>query len=106
MAEAVNLLMESENINNKIQSRIINLIKSKIQQLVKLHDSNFNIFWELMDYTRETTQIVEELKKYYSSFPTNKTQAILGFVYTEILNDFIASNKLFSIQALTEENNY
>ena len=54
MAEAVNLLMESENINNQIQTRIINLIRSKIQQLVKLHDSQFNAFWEFMDYTRKT----------------------------------------------------
>jgi len=37
-----------------------------------------------MDYTKKTIKIVEELKKYYSAFPTNKTQAILGFVYSEI----------------------
>ncbi|CAD8089740.1 unnamed protein product [Paramecium sonneborni] len=94
LSEAVEQLMKLEDYNVTLQTKIINLLKNKyrIQQIISQKEkiSLLNLF----QYIEQVNIVQIQLEKQYSIFPNQKTQNVLCFLYSEILNEFTKANLL------------
>ncbi|CAD8068799.1 unnamed protein product [Paramecium sonneborni] len=94
LSEAVEQLMKLEDYNVTLQTKIVNLLKNKcrIQQIISQKEkiSLFNLF----QYIEQINIVQIQLEKQYSVFPNQKTQNVLCFLYSEILNEFTKANQL------------
>ncbi|CAD8095427.1 unnamed protein product [Paramecium sonneborni] len=97
-------LIESENLNFQTQSHIIELLHDKIECMRLLVEENYMLqFNYLLGYIEKLLKIQNLLIKQYETFPCERTQCALGFFYTELLNDYLAANSLYSILAISDE---
>ncbi|CAD8097357.1 unnamed protein product [Paramecium sonneborni] len=104
IALAVGSLMASEESNLLIRNDILSILREKIacQQLL-MQNQTYNHYGQYLHFIQNTFNLQNKLEKQYQEFPCDKTQSILGFFYAEIINDFLATNQLFSIIALSDE---
>ncbi|CAD8110591.1 unnamed protein product [Paramecium sonneborni] len=94
VALAVEQLMKSEDRNFIIQEKIIEIIKQKQHIQKCITEKDLKIYQKLMNFINKVQVIKRKLEKQYSQFPNQKTQAVLCFLYAEILNDYISASKL------------
>ncbi|CAD8105905.1 unnamed protein product [Paramecium sonneborni] len=102
VALAVEQLMKSEDRNFIIQEKIIEIIKQKQDIQKSITEKDLKIYKKLMNFVNKVQEVKRKLEKQYSQFPNQKTQAILCFLYAEILNDYISACKL-SVSASKQE---
>ncbi|CAK93992.1 unnamed protein product (macronuclear) [Paramecium tetraurelia] len=102
VALAVEQLMKSEDRNFIIQEKIIEIIKQKQHIQKCITERDLKIYQKLMNFVNKVQEVKRKLEKQYSQFPNQKTQAILSFLYAEILNDYISASKL-SLSASKQE---
>ncbi|CAD8173646.1 unnamed protein product [Paramecium octaurelia] len=104
IALAVSSLMASEESNLLIRNDILSILREKIacQQLL-MQSQTYNHYTSYLRFIEKALNLQKKLEKQYTDFPCDKTQSILGFYYAEIINDFLQTNQLFSIIALSDE---
>ncbi|CAD8179593.1 unnamed protein product [Paramecium pentaurelia] len=104
IALAVSSLMASEESNLLIRNDILSILREKIacQQLL-MQNQTYNHYTSYLHFIENALNLQKKLEKQYKDFPCDKTQSILGFYYAEIINDFLQTNQLFSIIALSDE---
>ncbi|CAD8097409.1 unnamed protein product [Paramecium sonneborni] len=97
-------LIENENLNFQTQTDIIELLHDKIECMRLLIEENYMLqFDHLLKYIEKLLRIQNLLIKQYEAFPCERTQCVLGFFYSELLNDYQASNQLFSVLTISDE---
>ncbi|CAD8173680.1 unnamed protein product [Paramecium octaurelia] len=97
-------LIENENQSFETQVSIIELLHDKIECMRLLMEENYIVqFDHLLKYIEKLIKIQKILVKQYETFPCERTQCALGFFYTELLNDYLAANQLFSVLAISDE---
>ncbi|CAD8059303.1 unnamed protein product [Paramecium primaurelia] len=94
LSEAVEHLMKLEDYNVTLQTQMVNLLKNKcrIQQIISQQEKIS--LQSLLQYIEQITIVQKQLEKQYSVFPNQKTQNVLCFLYSEILNEFTKANLL------------
>ncbi|CAK93008.1 unnamed protein product (macronuclear) [Paramecium tetraurelia] len=94
LSEAVEHLMELEDYNVTLQTQMVNLLKNKcrLQQIISQQEKIS--LQSLLKFIEQITIVQKELERQYSVFPNQKTQNVLCFLYSEILNEFTKANLL------------